>query len=558
MSNYDISENMLRHWEPLFSTEDLENDPALKLDSEEKGKETSEDSFFHEIDKMPYLLNDSVDTSALKDINKSSVTPTPKRSGNKKVYRDPENGFSPSESNKPTELFNKAPKDAGLEPNQSILLTTVDKAIEQLLRRSSRASTQKKTKETDERLKLKTTRPSVAVPKTHDTMPYYFSPEFQSLMVDSVKSTYLSAQGSFEMDESLHPLLTTSLIATPSTVTSHSLVPYEFVPGLDEWNHLYLSRPRATSVQFAIWEWLDSVRSTAFRYPVSQVKHEKSRLDSWTKTATNSSTRDMSMSLPDVYFEDVDEGMASFLDTLLKEENEELFVEVGGKNSDFLAGLKSGFSPVALDTIKTKYAIFRDGEKENSKKGFTPTEWKGSDKVASREKSVSFQPPILSPQSDNKAKMRYRATPHFKAGQPTPNKNHSYYSHASSYPGTPDSHRNLKTPSAKAHYPTTPYGCDSPSTEIPGFWVEFFLNRPDPFHNSTAEVLSWLGEISSIIESSQLVKVPPSAVSSMPSISSLNDTAMTSKLDMTTMTPMCSPMSASFTSPSPCNKSKVE
>ena len=170
-----------------------------------------------------------------------------------------------------------------------------------------------------------------------------------------------------------------------------------------------------------------------------------------------------------------------------------------------------------------------------------PTEYSASQKTGLAEKAVSFED-LFSPKLKKPTGTTYRKTPHIKASQPTPRKTLSSNPHAPGY--------HPHTPFDKAHYPTTPYGCDSPSTDIPDSWVQLFLDRPDPFESSTRDVLAWLGEVSDILENVN-VKISTIAVSCMPTVSSMNDTPMTRKLSV--MSPVFSPMmmstSTSFASP---------
>lgn len=546
----DLRKNprIVQEWEPWSTTEELENDPFLNLDPD-KENDPCDVAFFREISKMPNLLDNSADTSTYTSVDQLSPLFTTKSTGTKKVYQEQKEGLS-------IPLSTASAVTVELEQPETPRLTKEDKSNTHSLRRSRRSSTQKKTRETEERLKLRSS--SLATPKTSNDIAQFLSPEFESMMAQSALSNALLGSRLFETKFPFS-LISLPLIPTPpDIVTSQSLAHYQIVPGLDEWNHLYLSRPQKGS-QFAIWEWLDTVRLTAFRYPLSVVKYETSLLDIWTQASTSisSSSRDMSVSPEDIFVDEVnDDIMASLIGDIFKEDESSCFS--AEKKPGLDVGISEFMSPVEKSICKKSDAIssieFHDaGElgaadlrgKENVSYASNaaildvPTECSASQKIRLDEKVVSFEEVPSPPKLKNEANIAYRKTPHFKVSKPSPNKTLSLNPHAPGY------HPN--TPFDKAHYPTTPYGYDSPSTVIPDGWVQLFLDRPDPFESSTKQVLSWLGEVSDLIENVN-VKVSTIAVGSMPSVSSMNDTPMTRKLNV--MSPVFpSMMSTSFASP---------
>ncbi len=508
-----------------ITTEDLENDPLFKSSTDINDNDKKDAALFREIDKMPNLLDESASSTSADQL---SPLFSEKCSVSRKLKKSLSFPPSSTKSQVVTVEFEQS-----LTPK----LTPNDKSPTSSLRRSQRTSTQKKTRATEERLKLRAA--SMATPKmTSNDITQFLSPEFD-VMAQSAMSNSLSTKRSFEKKPPFS-LMSLPIIPTPSeTRSSQSLVSTQIIPGLEEWNHLYLSRPQMGS-QFSVWKWLDAVRETAFRYPPSVVKHEKSRLDSWTKASNINSTGDMSILPTDVVVDDAD--LASFLGTLLDEDESSPIslksktkVEADG-NEIMSSKEKSGHEPSNI-MVTDSYEKEKDSSALDAMASMAK-EGKDSPNSENIDKVVSFRD-SLSPTTKNKAATSYRKTPHWKAGQPTPRKTVPLNPNARGYfPGTPFVD--------KAYYPTTPYGCDSPSVDIPDYWVQLFLNRPDPFECNTKDVLSWLSEVSDIIENVN-VKIPTIAVSSMASVSSMNDTPMPRKLDA--MSPVFSPMSLSFGSP---------
>ncbi|GAX11650.1 hypothetical protein FisN_7Lh009 [Fistulifera solaris] len=523
---YFKNQRVVQDWETWFATEELENDPSLNPRSDINDNDKNNAAFFREIDKMPDLLDESSSTTRADklsplSIKKSSVSRELKKSLS----------FPPSST--------KSQVTVDFEQSLTPKMTPKTKSPTSSLRRSQRTSTQKKTRATEERLKLRAS--SMATPKmTSNDISTFLSPEFD-VMIQSAMSNSLSTNQMFEKKLPFS-LMSLPIIPTPSeTRSSPSLLSTQIIPGLEEWNQLYLSRPQMGS-QFSVWKWLDAVRDTAFRYPLSVVKPEKSRLDSWTKASNINSTCDMSILQTDDVVDDA--ALASFLGTLLDEDESspvslesKTKVETDGKEIIYSEG-KSGCK-TGGDIVANPHEEEKDSSVLDAMASMFP-EGKDSPNSEQIEKVVSFKD-SLSPTTMNKAATSPRKTPHWKASQPTPRKTVPLNPSARGYfPGTPFVD--------KAHYPTTPCGCDSPSVDIPDYWVQLFLDRPDPFECNTKDVLSWLSEVSDINEHVN-VKIPTIAVSSMASVSSMNDTPMPRKLNA--MSPVFSPMSLSFGSPLP-------
>jgi hypothetical protein len=513
-----------------FSTEELENDRSLNPCTDINDNDPNEAAFFHEIDQTPNLLDDSSTNASVDQLSPLFA----KNCGvTKKVSRDLKKSLSFPPSSTKSEVT--------VEFAQSLTpqLTPKDKSPTSSLRRSQRTSTQKKTRATEERLKLRAA--SMATPKmTSNDITQFLSPDFESIMAQTAMSNSLSTNQSFEMKLPFS-LMSLPIRPTPSeTHSSPSLLSSQIIPGLEHWNRLYFSRPQMGS-QFAVWKWLDAVRETAFRYPLSVVQHEKSCLDSWTKASNTLSPCDMSVLPTDDFVDDA--ALASLLGTLWNEHGSSpVFLE---NKMSLDADVNEITSVQEKSVCETSDHIVTDlNEKETDlsaldAKASKSKACKGSPKAEYSEKVVSFRD-SLSPSFKNKAATSYRKTPHWKAGQPTPHKTVSLNLNACGYhPGTPFVE--------KAHYPT-PHGWDSPSTDIPDIWVQLFLNRPNPFESNTKDVLSWLYEVSDAIKNVS-VKIPTIAVSAMPSVSSMNDTPMPRKLNA--MSPVFSPMSLSFGSPLP-------
>ena len=334
-----------------FSTKELEEDSCLKLGTEKKGNDSSDDEFFREIDETQNLLDDSAERSTITSVIKSPPLSTAMSTGTIKVHR----GLKKSLSFPPSAA--KSAVTAKLDQPETPRVTSEDDSLTpSSLRRSQRVSTQKKTQATEERLQQRST--PAATFKTGNDDTQFLSPEFESVMAQSEISNSLPATHQYSDMKQLLCLLTEPLIPSPPySVTSQSLVSsYSVVPGLDEWNQLYLSRPQMGS-QLAIWNWLDAVRLTAFRFPPSAVTHEERRLDSWTKATTQSVPCDMSISLADAFitavygggittFNKTDDDIANTFDSDFLNEDESARVTEEAKQ-DLAVEKKKFFSQIS-------------------------------------------------------------------------------------------------------------------------------------------------------------------------------------------------------------------